>query len=52
MTNSKKCEHPACNCRVENSKTHCSPACSDSRKSAAAPCGCEHKECKTAAIKA
>lgn len=51
MTNTHKCEHPACNCMTEPGKKHCSTACSDSKKGVAEPCGCEHKECKEPGLK-
>ena len=41
----RKCEHPACNCRVGKGKKYCSQYCEDARQTIELSCNCRHVGC-------
>ncbi len=43
--NKKKCEHPACNCMVDEDDDYCSPYCSDASETTEISCSCGHAGC-------
>jgi len=41
----KKCDHPACNCQVAKGSKYCSPYCEDAREIIELSCNCRHRGC-------
>ena len=41
----KKCDHPACNCRVGEGTAYCSPYCHDAKGTTEISCNCGHAGC-------
>jgi len=42
---SKKCAHPACNCKVSGDDKYCSQYCKDARGTMEISCNCGHEGC-------
>jgi hypothetical protein len=43
----KKCDHPACNCMVDEDADYCSPYCEDAAETIEIACNCGHAGCGT-----
>ena len=41
----KKCDHPACNCMVEEGADYCSQYCEDAGDTLEISCNCAHAGC-------
>jgi hypothetical protein len=41
----KKCEHPACDCRVAKGMRYCSQYCEDAGETIELSCNCGHAGC-------
>jgi hypothetical protein len=41
----KKCEHPACNCLVAKGTKYCSQYCEDAKETIELSCNCRHAGC-------
>jgi metallothionein len=41
----KKCAHPACNCKVDKGKKYCGDYCHDAGHTLELSCNCRHPQC-------
>jgi hypothetical protein len=52
MSDTNKCAHPVCNCRVGDGKKYCSQYCHDAGSEIEIACDCGHPGCALAESKA
>ncbi len=45
MEEKKKCDHPACECRVPKNQKYCSDYCHDAKGTLELSCNCGHSGC-------
>jgi hypothetical protein len=46
MSDSDRCKHPPCTCRVEPGTSYCSPQCEAMEDTPGIDCRCGHASCK------
>jgi hypothetical protein len=46
MTETKKCEHPACTCMARAESNYCSQSCEDAADMTEISCNCGHAGCE------
>ena len=47
MDQSKKCDHPSCQCKAKPGSNYCSTFCEGEAKTADIVCSCGHPGCKS-----